>query len=164
MSKSLNASPFARFVRLPGLAGLGLAFALAAGSVLAAGEAGMIKTAKGSVLIERGGQRTVAVIGDRVMPSDTLVTGADGAVGITLRDNTRLSAGPNSVLSLDKFAFDSTTYAGELDASVKKGTLSVISGKLASSSPGTVRFRTPTSTLGIRGTEFVIEVPERGAR
>jgi len=117
-------------------------------TAFAAGEAGTIKLAKGSVAIERAGKRAPAAVGDSVQSSDKLVTGADGMVGLTLRDNTRLSAGPNAVLSLDKFAFDSTTHAGELGATVKKGTVSVISGKLAAASPDTVTFRTPSATLG----------------
>jgi hypothetical protein len=83
-------------------------------------------------------------------------------VGITLRDNTVLSAGPNSTLALEKFAFDPTTHAGAIDATLKRGTLSVISGKIAKASPDAVTFRTPTTTLGVRGTEFVIEAADRG--
>lgn len=143
--------------------GVGIALFVSTGPVAAAGEAGTIKVSKGSVSIERAGKRGPVTVGDRVMTADRIITGADSAVGITLRDNTRLSAGPNSVLSLDKYSFDSTTHAGELDTSVKKGTLSVISGKLAAASPERVAFRTPTATLGVRGTEFVIEVAERGA-
>jgi hypothetical protein len=33
----------------------------------------------------------------------------------------------------------------------------VVSGKIAKQSPESVRFSTPTTTLGVRGTEFVIE-------
>lgn len=137
-------------------------FMCSAVPVLAAGEAGTVKTLKGSVSIVRAGERVPAVIGTTVFAADKVVTEADGAVGITLRDNSRLSAGPNSVLALDKFSFDSTTHAGELNATVKKGTLSVISGKLAAASPQSVTFNTPTAMLGVRGTEFVIEVADRG--
>jgi hypothetical protein len=143
--------------------GTGIALALMNGPAAAAGEAGTIKVIKGSVSIDRAGKRTPVTVGDRVMSADRVITGADSAVGITLRDNTRLTAGPDSVVSLDKYSFDSTTHAGELDASVKKGTLSVVSGKLAAAAPDKVSFRTPTATLGVRGTDFVIEVAERGA-
>lgn len=118
---------------------------------------GMIKTSKGSATIERAGQKLPATVGTNVEAKDRIVTGADGAVGITLRDNTMLSAGPNSVLDLNKYAFNATTHAGALDVMVKKGTLSVISGKLAKANPQAVVFSTPTTTLGVRGTEFVID-------
>jgi len=124
--------------------------------------AGMIKTSKGSANIERNGQRLPAAVGAAIEARDRIVTGADGSVGITLRDNTLLSAGPNSVLDLNKFAFNTTTHAGTLDTSVKKGTLAVISGKLAKANPHAVFFSTPTITLGVRGTEFVIEVGQAG--
>lgn len=130
------------------------------GLAVAAGEAGSIKTVKGSVSIVRGGQKQAATVGSAVLVSDRIVTGADSAVGMTLRDNTLLSAGPNSTLELNKYVFDATTHGGELDATVKRGTLSVISGKLATASPRSVSFNTPTATLGVRGTEFVIEVSE----
>lgn len=124
--------------------------------------AGTVKLMRGGVHIERAGKTVPATIGAPVMGADRIVTAADGTVGITLRDNTRLTAGPNSVLSLDKYAFDGTTHGGQLDATVKKGTLAVVSGKLAASSPESVSFRTPTATLGVRGTQFLIDVPAGG--
>lgn len=124
--------------------------------------AGMVKTSKGMASIERNGQKLPATVGANIEPKDRIVTGVDGTVGITLRDNTMLSAGPNSVLDLNKYAFDTTTHAGALDASVKKGTISVISGKLAKANPGNVSFATPTMTLGVRGTEFIIEAGQTG--
>lgn len=129
------------------------------GSVSAGEEpAGTIKVTKGSVNIERGEQKIAAVAGGTVFAADKVITGGDGSVGITLRDNTLLSAGHNSTLLLDKFAFDPSTHAGTIDATLKRGTLAVVSGKIAKQSPDSVRFRTPTTTLGVRGTEFVIEV------
>ena len=119
--------------------------------------AGTIKTSRGSAQIERQGAKLRAEIGSAVNVNDRIVTGADGAVGITLRDNTMLSAGPNSTLDLNKFAFNTTTHAGELNASVKRGTLAVVSGKIAKASPDNVSFSTPTISLGVRGTEFVID-------
>jgi len=122
--------------------------------------AGMIKTAKGNAAIEREGQKTPAKAGAALMASDRVVTGADGSVGITLRDETLLAVGPNSNVWLEKYAFDPTSHEGKLDATVRKGTLGVISGKLSKQSPGAVQFRTPTSILGVRGTEFVIDVKD----
>lgn len=125
--------------------------------VLAAQPAGIVKIARGSVAIERSDGSRPAAPGMQVQAGDRIVTGRDGSVGITLRDNTLLSAGPNATLVLDKFAFDSTTHAGTIDASVKRGTVSVVSGKIAKQSPQAVRFRTPNSILGVRGTTFVID-------
>ena len=119
--------------------------------------AGMVKTASGTASIERNGQKIPVVVGALVESGDRIVTAPDGAVGITLRDNTLLSAGPNATLDLKKFAFNSTTHAGVLDASLKRGTLSVISGKIAKANPDAVVISTPSTTLGVRGTEFLVE-------
>ena len=131
-----------------------------AGAQAADPPAGMIKTAKGSAAIERDGQKTPVAAGAPVLSSDRIVTGADGSVGITLRDETLLSVGPNSNVWLEKFAFDATTHEGALNATVKRGTMAVISGKLSKQSPSAVQFRTPSSILGVRGTEFVIDVDD----
>lgn len=124
-----------------------------------AGErAGMVKSSKGQVTIERGKQQLIGVVGTPVEVSDKLRTGDDSAVGVTLNDATLLSAGPNSVLVIDKFSFDSKTQGGAMSIAIRKGTLSVASGKIAKQTPDSVDFHTPTSVLGVRGTEFVIEV------
>lgn len=126
-------------------------------AIWAATDAGVVKISKGSVAVERGGQKVAAPVGARILASDRVVTGADGSVGITLRDNTILSAGPNSTVDLNKFAFNTTTHVGAIDATVKRGTLSVISGKIAKASPENVSFSAPGMTLGVRGTSFVID-------
>lgn len=119
--------------------------------------AGMVKIARGAASVEREGKKLPLQPGAAVMGSDRIVTGVDGSVGITLRDETLLSVGPNSNVWLEKYAFDPTTHAGALNATIKRGTMGVISGKLSKQSPGAVQFRTPSAILGVRGTEFIID-------
>jgi hypothetical protein len=124
---------------------------------MAGDEAGVVKVRKGEVLIERDQQKQAASVGARIFSGDRVATGADGAVGITLRDNTLLSASPNSTIDLHKFSFDGTTYAGAIDPSVKRGTLSVISGKIAKATPDAVKLSAPGMSLGVRGTSSIID-------
>src|SRR5258708_34299427 len=86
----------------------------------AAADIGQIKISKGSVTVERAAQPMQGTVGMRLQSSDVITTGADGSVGITMSDDSLLSAGPNSTLSLDRFAFDSTTHHGRFDASLRK--------------------------------------------
>lgn len=143
-----------RFVAL--IAGLALAVPAFATYV------GQVKTAHGAVHIERGGQKLAVTPGMNVQQSDTIVTGADGAVGVTFSDNSLLSAGPNTVLAIDRYAFDSTTHEGQFDASVSQGTLAVVSGNIVKQTPGAMRIHTPASIMGVRGTEFVVRVNDSG--
>lgn len=134
--------------------------ALAATGFARADDVGHVKVAKGSVHVERDGKRLPAAVGMAVRQSDVLVTGADGSAGVTFSDNSLLSTGPNSVLVVDYYTFDSTTHAGKFDASLKKGTLAVVSGKIVKQSPGAMRVRTPAAIMGVRGTDFMVQVDE----
>ena len=89
---------------------------------------------------------------------DTLVTGADGQLGITFADNSRFALGPNTEIRVDKFTFNSTTHEGRFVSRVKKGRLSVISGRIAKARDDAMQIRTPTQILGVRGTEFLVKV------
>jgi hypothetical protein len=125
-----------------------------------AADVGQIKVMAGSVQLERDGKRLPAEVGMPVRQSDTLITGFDGTAGVTFTDNSLLSVGPNSTLAIDRYAFDSTTHDGQFDASLRKGTLAVVSGKIVKQSPGAMRVHTPTSIMGVRGTDFVVKVSE----
>lgn len=122
---------------------------------------GQVKTTSGAVTLLRGGVSRDVRTGDRVFQSDVLSTGADGSVGITFADDSILSLGPDSRLSLDAFRFDTTTHEGVFEASLEQGTLSVKSGGIARQTPEAMRVRTPAALLGVRGTEFVVRA-DRG--
>lgn len=121
-----------------------------------AADIGRIKSARGDAHIQRDGQRMPAVVDTAIRGTDTVVTGADSAVGITFVDNSRVSAGPNSVLVLNRYSFDQGTHAGTFDATLTRGTLAVVSGRMAKQSPESMKVRTPTMVLGVRGTEFLV--------
>ncbi|MBL8439144.1 MAG: FecR domain-containing protein [Zoogloeaceae bacterium] len=130
------------------------------GGVSAAGpeQAGIVKVSDGSVQILRGNHILLAPVGTPVQEGDRIRTGPSSNAGVTLNDDTRLSLGPNSTLLINAFAFNTTSHEGGMVASFLKGTFSVVTGLLAKHSPGSVTFKTPASTLGIRGTEFVVDV------
>jgi hypothetical protein len=144
----------------PSRAALLAALLALASAMPAAAEIGQIKTSKGQVTVERNGHALAGDVGLRLEAADTLRTGPDGAVGITMRDNSLLSAGPNSILSLARFEFDATTEQGRFDAQLQRGTLAVTSGRIAKLSPQAMTVRTPSALLGVRGTDFVVSAGE----
>jgi hypothetical protein len=119
---------------------------------------GTIKRSEGAVSIQRGGATLPGTVGTELFVGDRVRTGADGSAGITLSDDTRLSAGPGSALLINEYTFNTTSHEGSMLASFLKGTFSVVTGLIAKENAGAVKFKTPTSTLGIRGTEFVVDV------
>jgi hypothetical protein len=148
----------ARNAIVTGIAVLGAA--MLASVPAAANDIAQIKVANGTVIVERGSQRLMAVPGTRLQQADVVRTGINGSVGLTFTDNTIMSAGPNSVIELERYAFNSTTHEGRIDASVRTGTLSVVSGKIAKQSPEAMKVKTPATILGVRGTEFFVQVGE----
>lgn len=125
-----------------------------------AADIGQVKVAKGPVTIERAGQALPATVGMRVQSSDVVKTGADASVGITMIDDTLLSAGPNSILSLDRCEYDAASARGRFDTSLSAGSLAVVSGRIARQSPEAMTIRTPFAVLGVRGTEFAVSAHE----
>jgi hypothetical protein len=123
-----------------------------------ADDIGRVKVSKGQVSIERAGAAVPATVGARLQSADVVTTGSDGSVGITMNDDSLLSAGSNSRLALDRFVHDPATDQGRFNLSLNRGTLTVISGRIAKQSPEAMTVRTPAAILGVRGTEFAVKV------
>ena len=121
---------------------------------------GQVKSARGQVFLVRGTERRPLQAGDMVQEHDIIETGTDGAVGVTFTDNSLISAGPQSRLSLDSYRFDSMAFSGSFLASLLRGTMAVISGDITRRTPGAMKIRTPRAILGVRGTEFVLRTEE----
>jgi hypothetical protein len=117
-----------------------------------------IKTESGAVYATRDGKRVDIKAGDELYEKDVLDTGADGAIGLTFTDNSVLSLGPNSEAALSEYRFDSSNFNGAMITDIHKGTLTMVSGDIARSSPGAMKVRTPTAILGVRGTSFAVDV------
>jgi hypothetical protein len=140
-------------------AAIAAAIAAFASVALAAGpQIAQVKTVTGDAVIIRGGARVGARVGDAVYEKDTIQTGADGAIGLTFTDNTVMSAGPNSEIDLSEYRFDSSNFNGAMLADMRQGTLTMVSGDIARSSPGAMKVRTPAAIVGVRGTRFAIQV------
>lgn len=122
-----------------------------------AAPAGTVKRIAGTVTLERAGARNPVAVGAAVQAGDTLRTGSDGAVGITLADDTLLTLGADSELVLDSYSFDSTTHDGGLLVSLWRGTVGVVTGLIGRKAPEKLRFQTRTVVLGVRGTEFIVD-------
>jgi hypothetical protein len=121
---------------------------------------GHVKTASGAASIVRDGDALPAAPGSALHRADLLETGPDGSMGIMLNDETRLSLGPTSRLSLEKFAFKPETEEYSLVTRMTRGTLLMVSGLIAKLSPESARVETPSGIIGVRGTRFLVRVQE----
>lgn len=135
------------------------AIALFAASPVAA-EIARIKQSSGSALVERNTQRLKAAPGLQLLAGDRLVTGKDGRMSLTFIDNTRFAVGPNSRVSVSEFQYDRTRQKGSFVTKVDRGSLAIVSGRIAKSDRDAMKVRTPNSLLGVRGTKFIVAVPK----
>lgn len=127
----------------------------------AAGEAiGVVRTASGAATVTRGERTLAAVPGLKLLAGDTLGTDGDGSLGIILNDDSSLSIGPGSRLVLRSFLFAPSEGKYDLVARITRGTMACLSGLIGKLAPEKARFETPTATIGIRGTRFVVRVEE----
>lgn len=123
--------------------------------------AGRIKLASGQVFVVRGGTSTPAEVGQSVLESDTLRTGPDGRLGVTLRDDTRVSLGPGSEVRLDSFLYTPAEGRLGLVLNFVRGIAVYVSGKIAKLAPDSIRLETPGAIVGVRGTTVAVQVVPR---
>ena len=129
-----------------------MTFATAANAEIA-----RIKQSSGIAAIERGKQRLRATPGVVLVPGDRLVTGKDGRISLTFVDNTRFAIGPNSSVAVSEFQYDRTRQKGNFVTRVDRGSLAIVSGRIAKSGKDAMKVRTPNTLLGVRGTRFIVE-------
>ncbi|WP_440922244.1 FecR family protein [Candidatus Pelagibacter sp.] len=92
--------------------------------------------------------------GDKIYLNETIVAGAGSGTQILLLDQSTFTIGEDSEVVMDTFIFDPATNDGKIVASVKQGSLKVISGLISKKNPDSLTVEVPEGTLGSRGTEF----------
>jgi len=120
--------------------------------------AGRIKLVSGSAFIVRGATSIPAQPGQVVYEADGLKTEPDGSIGLTLKDDTRLSLGPSSEVRLEKFLYAPGTGGLGMVLKFVRGVAAYVSGRMAKLAPDSIRLETPAAIVGVRGTSLAIRV------
>ena len=120
--------------------------------------AGRIKVVSGASFIVRDGAAIPARPGQILFEADGLKTGADGRIGVTLKDDTRLSLGPNSELRLKRYLYAPGSGGLGMVVQFVRGVAAYVSGRMAKLAPDSVRLETPSAIVGVRGTSLAIRV------
>ena len=132
-------------------------------SSFAAGIIGDIILQTGNAVIERtDGEDVDSEVDLDIFSKDTVKTGK-GKVAIEFIDDTRVDVTEHSKLIIDEFVYDPNTKTGSLSLKAALGTIRYASGQIAKTSPTNVQIKTPTATIGVRGTDFTMTVDEIGS-
>lgn len=135
-------------------AGLGPAWAEEAQE----GLVGSITSVEGTVSVIREGETLTVEKGTRLFKDDVVKTGEKSSVGIVLRDDSTLSLGPSSELTMSEFTFKPDEGTLSMTLKIVKGTLAYVSGQISKLAPGAVQVETPEGVAAVRGTELLVEV------
>jgi hypothetical protein len=121
---------------------------------------GSIATLQGGASVTRNNATSALALRDPVYKNDVLQTNADGTLGITFDDETTFTLKPNTRLAVDEFVYQDGGANNAAIFNVVRGTAAFVAAEVAHT--GNMRIETPTSSLGIRGTTGLVEVPEGG--
>ena len=118
---------------------------------------------EGNAIIERtDGEDVDSEVNLDIFSYDTIKTGK-GKVAIGFIDDTRVDVTQHSKLIIDEFVYDPNTKTGSLSLKAALGTVRYASGQIAKTSPTSVQIKTPTATIGVRGTDFTMTIDEVGS-
>ena len=118
---------------------------------------------EGNAVIERtDGEDVDSKVDLDIFSYDTIKTGK-GKVAIEFIDETRVDVTQHSKLIIDVFFYDPKPKTGSLSLKSVLGTVRYASGQIAKTSPTSVQIKTPTATIGVRGTDFTMTVDEIGS-
>ena len=145
------------------LAALGVSFSVMASSIAwgAEGEpVGYVKNVDGEAFITSAGSEQKAVAGSPVHVGSVLRTGRASSMGVTFKDNTIMSFGPDTELTIDEYLYAPAQGKLKMGSRLTRGSMNYLSGVISRLRPEAVSIATPAGTIGTRGTQFVVRVEE----
>lgn len=121
---------------------------------------GYVKTVTGEAWVNTAGARLSAQPGTAVLLGSQLKTAKGATMGVTFKDNTLMSFGPDTELTVDEFVYAPAQGQLLLGTRLSRGTLNYVSGVIAKLRPDAVTIKTPAGIIGVRGTQFVARVED----
>jgi len=123
---------------------------------------GKVEQQIGTAEVFRGGGKNTSEIGFGIEMQDDVRTG-NGVVGIGFEEKTKVRVDKHSKLVIDDFIYDpKKPNASKLGLKIALGTVRYASGLIAKQNQQSVSIRTPTASIGVRGTAFSMTVDEIG--
>lgn len=119
---------------------------------------GFVKTVTGEATVVDAGKPVKAQAGTPVRLGSVLRTGKTGSMGVTFKDNTVMSFGPDTEVTVDEYLYSPGRGDLKFGANMTKGSLQMVSGVIAKLKPDAASLKTPTGTIGIRGTHFAVKI------
>src|SRR5579863_9023679 len=140
----------------------GVLFGVAAGAALAQEKVGVSSAVNPQASgTPPGGTMRQLIVGQDVVYNERISTAAAGQTQLLFLDESSMTVGPNSDLTIDQFVYDPKRGTGKLAMSATRGLLRYVGGKLSKQDQG-VTLRTSTATLAVRGGAFIVKIDRNG--
>ena len=94
--------------------------------------------------------------GSKIFYGDTIIVNEQSNAQVLFLDQTVITIGEKSELTVDEFVYNPETNDGKFISSIKSGTVKVITGEISKKNPDNLEVNVTTGTIGARGTEFVV--------
>ena len=94
--------------------------------------------------------------GSKVFYGDTIIVNEQSNAQVLFLDQTVITIGEKSELTIDEFIYDPQTNDGKFVSNIKSGTVKIITGQISKKNPDNLEVNVTTGTIGARGTEFVV--------
>ena len=94
--------------------------------------------------------------GSKIFYGDTILVSEQSNAQLLFIDQTVITLGETSELTIDEFIYDPQTNDGKFVSNIKSGTAKVITGEISKKNPDNLEVNVTTGTIGARGTEFVV--------
>ncbi len=117
---------------------------------------GNVVSVTGNAVIARQGRVFVPSTGSDVYSSDTVTTDSTGHLRILFIDNSVINIGPGSTINMERY--ESSPSRRQVLLSMLKGKARFLISKV-SNILNAYDIKTVTAIIGIRGTEFIIDIP-----
>ncbi len=108
-----------------------------------------------------GGAAKTLLVGENIVFNEHINTGPDGQTQVLFVDESAVSIGPNSDMTIDEFVYDPKTGTGTEALSATRGVFRYVGGKLSKGATP-VTIKTAVATIGIRGGVFVMDLGSDG--
>ena len=114
---------------------------------------GVIAVGIGEILNQKNEKLST---GSKIYFGDTIIVKEQSNAQILLLDETALTVGEKSELTIDDFVYDPQSKIGKIVSNIKVGTVRIVTGEISNQNPENLKVNVPTGSVGARGTEFVV--------
>jgi hypothetical protein len=133
-------------------------FAAFATEVFAGEAKGLVVASRGTVLAtSSNGESRELKQGDEIFVEDEIMTAPKSFAVLQFLDGAKVTVKPDSEIVIEDYVYNGNAD-DKATLSLVSGGLRVITGAMAKNNPENYKVKTPVALMGVRGTEFAVQL------